>query len=106
MKLTLQQEFSQIYPQPGWHEHDPEEIVSSVHNCIEGAIEAFKKDGNSVDSIKAIGITNRERYCDIVFSSFILTSEQSARPPLFGTLSQERHFTTPSSGQILVLSLS
>ncbi|KAG9953577.1 glycerol kinase, partial [Aureobasidium melanogenum] len=54
-----QEEFSQIYPQPGWHEHDPEEIVSSVHNCIEGAVEAFKKDGNSVDSIKAIGITNQ-----------------------------------------------
>ncbi|CAD0110140.1 unnamed protein product [Aureobasidium uvarum] len=48
------------HQEPGWHEHDPEEIVSSVHNCIEGAVEAFKKDGNSVDSIKAIGITNRE----------------------------------------------
>jgi glycerol kinase len=65
MKLTSYQEFSQIYPQPGWHEHDPEEIVSSVHNCIEGAVEAFKKDGNSVDSIKAIGITNRETLAPI-----------------------------------------
>ncbi|KAJ9630699.1 Glycerol kinase [Taxawa tesnikishii (nom. ined.)] len=54
-----QEEFSQIYPHPGWHEHDPEEIVTSVQNCIEGAVESFKKDGHSLDSIKAIGITNQ-----------------------------------------------
>ncbi|KAK4623745.1 Glycerol kinase [Fulvia fulva] len=54
-----QEEFSQIYPNPGWHEHDPDEIVQSVQNCIEGALEIFEKDGHSKESIKAIGITNQ-----------------------------------------------
>ncbi|KAK4540220.1 hypothetical protein LTR36_009718 [Oleoguttula mirabilis] len=54
-----QEEFSQIYPNPGWHEHDPEEIVKSVENCIEGALKIFEKDGHSKDSIKAIGITDQ-----------------------------------------------
>lgn len=30
-----------------------------MQNCIEGAVESFKKDGHSLDSIKAIGITNQ-----------------------------------------------
>jgi len=54
-----QEEFSQIYPNPGWHEHDPDEIVSSVQNCIESALQTFEKDGHSKESIKAIGITNQ-----------------------------------------------
>ncbi|EMC99174.1 hypothetical protein BAUCODRAFT_31496 [Baudoinia panamericana UAMH 10762] len=54
-----QEEFSQIYPHPGWHEHDAEEIVRSVESCIEGGLKAFEKDGHSKDSIKAIGITNQ-----------------------------------------------
>ncbi|KAK5135503.1 hypothetical protein LTR08_005138 [Meristemomyces frigidus] len=54
-----QEEFTQIYPNPGWHEHDPEEIVKSVENCIEGALKIFEKDGHSKDSIKAIGITDQ-----------------------------------------------
>ncbi|KAK5688583.1 Glycerol kinase [Elasticomyces elasticus] len=56
---THQEEFTQIYPNPGWHEHDPEEIVRSVENCIAGALKIFEKDGHSKDSIKAIGITNQ-----------------------------------------------
>ncbi|KAK5118295.1 hypothetical protein LTR62_002808 [Meristemomyces frigidus] len=54
-----QEEFSQIYPNPGWHEHDPEEIIKSVENCIEGAVKKFEHDGHSKSSIKAIGITNQ-----------------------------------------------
>lgn len=54
-----QEEFKQIYPQPGRHEHDPDEIVQSVQNCIEGALKIFEKDGHSRDSIKAVGITNQ-----------------------------------------------
>ncbi|KAF2215475.1 hypothetical protein CERZMDRAFT_35622 [Cercospora zeae-maydis SCOH1-5] len=54
-----QEEFSQIYPDPGWHEHDPDEIVQSVQNCIEGALKKFEQNGHSKDSIKAIGITNQ-----------------------------------------------
>lgn len=75
-----------------------------MHNCIEGAVEAFKKDGNSVDSIKAIGITNRKKHPAGTLMHLTLTFFQSARRPLFGTLSRERPSTTPLSGQILVLS--
>jgi glycerol kinase len=52
-------EFTQIYPQPGWHEHDPEELVSSVEKCIDAAVEAFENQGHSRDQIKAVGITNQ-----------------------------------------------
>jgi len=52
-------EFKQIYPQPGWHEHDPLEIVSSVEKCIDGAVADFQNQGHSIDTIKAVGITNQ-----------------------------------------------
>jgi len=54
-----QLEFKQIYPQSGWHEHDPLEIVSSVEKCIDGAVSSFEKQGHPIDAIKAIGITNQ-----------------------------------------------
>nr|OQO17373.1 hypothetical protein B0A51_15754 [Rachicladosporium sp. CCFEE 5018] len=54
-----QEEFRQRYPNPGWHEHDPNEIVTSVENCIEGALKIFEKDGHKKESIKAVGITNQ-----------------------------------------------
>jgi len=50
------QEFPQIYPQPGWVEHDPEAIWRSTVDAI-GA--ALKQGGLSGDSIAAIGITNQ-----------------------------------------------
>ncbi|KAF2203964.1 glycerol kinase [Delitschia confertaspora ATCC 74209] len=52
-------EFSQMYPQSGWHEHDPEEIVKSVEQCIEHATKAFVNLGHDVSEIKAVGITNQ-----------------------------------------------
>ncbi len=48
------QEFRQIYPQPGWVEHDPEDIWRSV----EAALAAAVKDIDA-KSIAAIGITNQ-----------------------------------------------
>lgn len=52
-------EFKQIYPQPGWHEHDPLELVSSVEKCINAAVADFEQQGHSIKNIKAIGITNQ-----------------------------------------------
>src|SRR5438105_11856975 len=49
-------EFPQIYPQPGWVEHDPEAIWSSVTGALGealGAASAGPKD------VAAIGITNQ-----------------------------------------------
>ena len=51
-----QREFKQIYPQPGWVEHDPLEIWSSQ---ISVATEAITKLGASVEEIAGIGITNQ-----------------------------------------------
>ncbi len=53
---TAQKEFQQIYPQPGWVEHDPLEIWSSQ---ISVAGEAVVKAGLNVKDIIAIGITNQ-----------------------------------------------
>jgi glycerol kinase len=61
-------EFKQIYPQSGWHEHDPLELVSSVEGCIENAVKQLKKDGIDVKNIKAIGITN-QRETTVVWDS-------------------------------------
>ncbi len=48
------QEFRQIYPQPGWVEHDPEDIWSSVTAALGKA-----QQGIDAASIAAIGITNQ-----------------------------------------------
>ncbi|MEX2158122.1 MAG: glycerol kinase GlpK [Dehalococcoidia bacterium] len=53
---TAQREFPQIYPQPGWVEHDPEAIWSSQ---LESAREAIATSGVAPGDIAAIGITNQ-----------------------------------------------
>ncbi|KAF2116076.1 hypothetical protein BDV96DRAFT_491626 [Lophiotrema nucula] len=52
-------EFSQMYPQSGWHEHDPKEILTSVEQCIEKATQSFIDQGHDISDIKAVGITNQ-----------------------------------------------
>jgi len=56
VKAKEQQEFPQYYPQPGWAEHDPDEILQSVINCVEGAL---RKAGATKADVAAIGITNQ-----------------------------------------------
>lgn len=51
-----QKDFKQYFPQPGWVEHDPEEIWSSQWEAIQKAIEYA---GISHHQIAAIGITNQ-----------------------------------------------
>ena len=51
-----QKEFTQIFPKPGWVEHDPREIWSSQMSV---AIEASAKLGITGEDIAAIGITNQ-----------------------------------------------
>ncbi|KAI1845989.1 hypothetical protein JX266_007798 [Neoarthrinium moseri] len=52
-------EFENHYPESGWHEHDPEDLVDSVQDCMEEAVKQFTDQGYSIDQIKAIGITNQ-----------------------------------------------
>ncbi|MDZ7617767.1 MAG: glycerol kinase GlpK, partial [Patescibacteria group bacterium] len=53
---SAQKEFRQIYPQPGWVEHDPLEIWSSQSAT---AAEALAEANLSADDIAAVGITNQ-----------------------------------------------
>ncbi|MDO4170634.1 MAG: glycerol kinase GlpK [Lachnospiraceae bacterium] len=53
---VAQKEFTQIFPQPGWVEHDAEEIWSTQY---EVAREAMSKLNVTADQIAAIGITNQ-----------------------------------------------
>lgn len=53
---VAQQEFKQIYPQPGWVEHDPLEIWASQMSV---AIAAMGKAGVIASQIQGIGITNQ-----------------------------------------------
>ena len=56
MCSVAQKEFRQIYPQPGWVEHDPKEIWSTQLGV---AVEAMGKVGAQASDIAAIGITNQ-----------------------------------------------
>jgi glycerol kinase len=51
-----QHEFEQFYPQPGWVEHDPMEILTSQFSS---AVEALGKVGARPRDVAAIGITNQ-----------------------------------------------
>ena len=56
IRTVAQREFEQIFPQPGWVEHNPEHIVSSQ---IAVAREALEKAGASAKDIAGIGIANQ-----------------------------------------------
>ena len=56
IRELVQKEFKQIYPQPGWVEHDPTEIYASQYAVL---MEAVAKSGIGSDEIAAIGITNQ-----------------------------------------------
>ena len=56
VRSIAQHEFKQIFPQPGWVEHDPEEIATSQ---IAVALEALAKGKVQSSDVAAIGITNQ-----------------------------------------------
>jgi glycerol kinase len=51
-----QMEHEQIYPQPGWVEHDPMEIWDRTKDVVR---EAMRKAGATADDIAAVGVTNQ-----------------------------------------------
>ncbi|HEX7688740.1 MAG TPA: glycerol kinase GlpK [Burkholderiaceae bacterium] len=53
---SAQREFRQIFPRPGWVEHDPKEILESQ---LATAREAIAKAGLQARDIASIGITNQ-----------------------------------------------
>jgi len=56
IRAVAQREFEQIFPQPGWVEHDPKEIAGSQ---MDVAVEALSRAGASASEVAAIGITNQ-----------------------------------------------
>jgi len=56
VRSVAQREFTQIFPEPGWVEHDPEEIAASQ---IAVALEALAQADAQPSDVAAIGITNQ-----------------------------------------------
>ena len=53
---VAQKEHEQIYPKPGWVEHDPKEIWARTQEVMD---EAMDSAGASADDISGLGITNQ-----------------------------------------------
>jgi len=70
IKSVAQREFRQIFPQPGWVEHDPREILATQRAC---AREALGKSGVSLKDLMALGITNQRE-------TTLLWDRQSGEP--------------------------
>jgi glycerol kinase len=51
-----QLEHEQIYPKPGWVEHDPNEVWQRCREVMDGALQ---KVGGNADDVAAIGVTNQ-----------------------------------------------
>jgi glycerol kinase len=56
IRSVAQREFQQIFPKPGWVEHDPDEIWESQ---LATAREALSKAGLGASDVAALGITNQ-----------------------------------------------
>jgi glycerol kinase len=53
---VAQKEHEQIYPKPGWVEHDPQEIWARTQEVVD---EAMESAGASADDVAGVGITNQ-----------------------------------------------
>jgi glycerol kinase len=70
IRQMAQKEFRQYYPQPGWVEHDPEEIWSSQYGVL---AEVLAKANITTRDVAAIGITNQRE-------TVIVWERSSGRP--------------------------
>lgn len=80
---VAQKEFTQHFPQPGWVEHDAEEIWSSMHEVMK---EALEQSGLVASEIAAIGITNQRETAVVwdrttgrpIYNAIVWQSRQTA----------------------------
>jgi len=78
-----QKEFTQYFPNPGWVEHDAEEIWSSMSTVMK---EALEQSGLAASDIAAIGITNQRETAVVwdkntgrpVYNAIVWQSRQTA----------------------------
>lgn len=72
---SAQHEFSQIYPEPGYVEHDPLEIYSAQYSSL---TEAIAKIGAEPSEIAAVGITNQRET--------VIVWEKSTGKPVYNAI--------------------
>ncbi len=80
IKATAQQEFAQIYPKPGWVEHNPMDIWGTQSGV---AREVLEKAGVKPDEVAAIGITNQRE-------TTIVWEKSTGKPIMNGIVWQDR----------------
>ncbi|MCA1754048.1 MAG: glycerol kinase GlpK [Spirochaeta sp.] len=80
IKAAAQQQFPQIYPKPGWIEHDPMDIWGTQSGV---AREVLEKAGVKPDEVAAIGITNQRE-------TTIVWEKSTGRPIMNGIVWQDR----------------
>ncbi|MGL5686955.1 MAG: glycerol kinase GlpK [Vagococcus fluvialis] len=91
---SSQKEFTQIFPESGWVEHNANEIWNSVQSVIAGAL---IESGVRPDNIKGIGITNQRETTIIwdrktgkpIYNAIVWQSRQSA--PIADQLKEDGH---------------
>ena len=91
---SSQKEFTQIFPESGWVEHNPNEIWNSVQSVIAGAL---IESNVRPEHIKGIGITNQRETTVIwdrktgkpIYNAVVWQSRQSA--PIADQLKEEGH---------------
>ncbi|MGX7023998.1 glycerol kinase GlpK [Vagococcus hydrophili] len=91
---SSQKEFTQFFPEPGWVEHNANEIWNSVQSVIAGAL---IESGVRPDHIKGIGITNQRETTIIwdrktgkpIYNAIVWQSRQSA--PIANQLKEDGH---------------
>src|SRR5699024_7141774 len=77
---TSQREFEQFYPQPGWVEHDANEIWTSILSCIANVI---RKANIEPHQVAGIGITNQRE-------TTIVWDKQTGKPIYHAIVWQSR----------------
>jgi len=86
---SVYREIEQIYPQPGWVEHNPEEIYQSTIRCVE---EVLSQSNVSSRQIIGIGITNQRE-------TTIMWDKTTGRP-VYNAIVWQCRRTTPICEQL------
>ena len=84
-----QHEFQQFYPQPGWVEHDPNEILTSQMSC---AIEVLGMAGARPRDVAAMGITNQRET--------VVVWDRSTGRPIYPAIVWQDRRTAPMCSEL------
>ena len=90
IEALARKEFTQIYPRPGWVEHDPKEIWSSQASVVSELMARKGIRGNNIDSI---GITN-QRETTILW-------DRSTGEPVYNAIVWQDRRTAPDCDKLI-----